>query len=111
MNTSDRAKLRSIAMTEKAITQVGKNGVTDTVLKQVDEQLTARELVKVALRFLSRATDRQSLDLHAVRASQCRFPDRCECVAAYKARNEYALVVVDVGFHPPSPPRPPQACG
>ena len=49
MNTSDRAKLRSIAMTEKAITQVGKNGVTDTVLKQVDEQLTARELVKVSV--------------------------------------------------------------
>ena len=49
MNTSDRAKLRSSAMTEKAITQVGKNGVTDSVLKQVDEQLTARELVKVSV--------------------------------------------------------------
>ena len=49
MNTSDRAKLRSIAMNEKAITPGGKNGVTDTVLKQVDEQLTARELVKVSV--------------------------------------------------------------
>lgn len=49
MNTSERAKLRSIAMTEKPITQVGKNGVTETILRQVDEQLTARELVKVSV--------------------------------------------------------------
>ncbi len=49
MNTSERAKLRSIAMKEKPITQIGKNGITETVLRQVDEQLTARELVKISV--------------------------------------------------------------
>ncbi len=49
MTTSERAKLRSIAMTEKAITQVGKNGLTDSLIAQLDDQLTARELVKVTV--------------------------------------------------------------
>ena len=30
-------------------THIGKNGITDTLLKQIDEQLTARELIKVAV--------------------------------------------------------------
>ena len=36
-------------MKEKPITQIGKNGITETVLRQVDEQLTARELVKISV--------------------------------------------------------------
>ncbi len=42
-----RAKQKSIAATTETILQVGKGGVGDQLVKQVDDALTARELVKL----------------------------------------------------------------
>lgn len=42
-----RAHLRGLANREPVIAQVGKSGVTDAVVRQLDEALTARELVKL----------------------------------------------------------------
>jgi RNA-binding protein len=39
--------LRSLANQMEAVIQVGKGGVTDTVVSALDQALTARELVKV----------------------------------------------------------------
>ena len=44
-----RAYLRSIANTLKPIIQLGKEGVTENFLDQLDEMLTAREIVKVTI--------------------------------------------------------------
>lgn len=41
-----RSYLRGIANTIPAIFQVGKGGITDNTLKQYDEALEARELIK-----------------------------------------------------------------
>ena len=49
MNSKDRAKLRSIAMKMEPTAQVGKNGISDTLIKQIDDQLEARELIKVTV--------------------------------------------------------------
>lgn len=49
MNSKERAKLRSIASTIIATTIVGKDGLTDMVLAQIDRELEARELVKVSI--------------------------------------------------------------
>lgn len=49
MTSNVRAKLRSIAMTLEPSTQVGKNGIGDTLIKQVDEQLQCHELIKIAV--------------------------------------------------------------
>lgn len=49
MNSNTRAKLRSLAMNIQPLTQVGKNGISDTLIKQVDEQLESRELIKIAV--------------------------------------------------------------
>lgn len=49
MNSNTRAKLRSIAMNVQPSTQVGKNGISDTLIRQIDEQLQSRELVKIAV--------------------------------------------------------------
>ena len=46
LNSKQRAKLRGIASTIDATTIVGKEGLTETVLAQIDRELTARELVK-----------------------------------------------------------------
>ncbi len=47
LTSKQRAKLKSIATTTETILQVGKGGVGDQLVKQVEDALTARELVKL----------------------------------------------------------------
>ncbi len=47
LNGKKRAYLRSIANTTKPTTQIGKEGITEEFLEQLDDQLRAREIVKV----------------------------------------------------------------
>lgn len=49
LTSKQRAKLRGMANTMDAIIRIGKEGITDRVLRQIDEALTARELIKIAL--------------------------------------------------------------
>ena len=49
MTSAERAKLRSLAMTIEPTTHIGKNGVGDTLIKQIDEQLESRELLKISV--------------------------------------------------------------
>jgi RNA-binding protein len=49
LTSKQRAKLRGMANTMDAIIRIGKEGITEGVLKQIDEALTARELIKIAL--------------------------------------------------------------
>lgn len=44
-----RAYLRSLANTLKPTTQIGKEGVTESFLEQLDGMLRTRELVKVTI--------------------------------------------------------------
>ncbi len=47
LNSRQRAQLRGMANTYETIFQVGKGGINDQLLKQVDEALEARELIKL----------------------------------------------------------------
>lgn len=47
LTSKQRAFLRSKANQMETILQVGKSGVGETLIKQVDEALTARELIKM----------------------------------------------------------------
>ena len=47
ISSKQRAYLRGLANQIDTLFQIGKSGVTDAVIKQVDEALTARELVKI----------------------------------------------------------------
>jgi RNA-binding protein len=49
MTGKQRAYLRSIANTLKPITQIGKEGVTESFLDQLDAMLDSREIVKVTI--------------------------------------------------------------
>lgn len=47
ITTKQRAQLRGLANSIDTILQIGKGGISDTLLKQVEDALLARELVKM----------------------------------------------------------------
>ena len=47
ITTKQRAQLRGLANSIDTILQIGKGGISDTLIKQVDDALTARELIKM----------------------------------------------------------------
>ena len=47
MTSKQRAYLRSLSNGIDAIFQVGKNGVSEILIKQLDDALEARELIKI----------------------------------------------------------------
>ena len=47
LTSKQRAQLRGIASKENTILQIGKDGITDNVIKQCWDALEARELIKV----------------------------------------------------------------
>lgn len=49
MTSKQRANLRAIATNIDATTIIGKEGLTETVLAQIDQQLHYRELVKISV--------------------------------------------------------------
>ncbi|MCI8652361.1 MAG: YhbY family RNA-binding protein [Angelakisella sp.] len=59
LTSKQRAKLKGIASTTETILQVGKGGIGEPLVKQVDDALTARELIK--LRVLETAPEEPSV--------------------------------------------------
>ena len=49
MTSKQRAYLRGLANTLDAIFQIGKGGISDNLIKQLDDALEARELIKVSV--------------------------------------------------------------
>lgn len=49
MTSKQRAYLRSLANSISAIFQIGKNGINDNLIKQVNDALEARELIKISV--------------------------------------------------------------
>ena len=49
MTSKDRAQLRSLANTIEPIFQIGKSGISDNLIKQVDDALESRELIKITV--------------------------------------------------------------
>jgi RNA-binding protein len=47
MTSKERARLRGLANTMEPLFQVGKGGIGDALIKQTDDALTARELIKL----------------------------------------------------------------
>ena len=50
LTSKQRAYLRGLANSAETILQVGKEGISENLIKQVDDALTARELIKGKVR-------------------------------------------------------------
>ena len=62
-----RAKLRGMANQIQALYQIGKDGVTDNVIAQLDDALEARELIKVHILDSALLETRETADEVAAR--------------------------------------------
>ena len=49
LTSKQRAYLRGLASTEDTILQIGKNGINDNLITQVNDALKARELIKLSV--------------------------------------------------------------
>ena len=63
LNGKQRAYLRSIANTIDTILIIGKGGITQQVIKQANDALTAREIIKGKVLENSDLTSRQAADM------------------------------------------------
>lgn len=73
LTSKQRAQLRGLASTLDTIVHVGKDGIGDNFVKQVDDALEARELIKGRVLENSMYTAREAAEELAVAA-------RCEVV-------------------------------
>lgn len=62
LTSKQRSKLRSQANDMDTILQVGKDGIGDTLIKQVDDALTAREMIKIRVLNNQEMSSRQVAD-------------------------------------------------
>lgn len=65
LSSRQRARLRGLANTMETILQVGKSGVGEATVAQVDDALTARELVKLRVLETAGLTAREAAQLLA----------------------------------------------
>ena len=62
LNSRQRAQLRGMANGYEPILHIGKGGITDEVIKQADDALTARELIKARVLETAPQTTREAAE-------------------------------------------------
>lgn len=62
LTSKQRAQLRSMANSLDAIFQIGKGGINDHLIKQVEDALEARELIKLSVLETSPVKSREAAD-------------------------------------------------
>lgn len=62
LTSKQRAQLRGIANSYETIFQIGKGGINDQTIKQIDDALTARELIKLRVLETAPVSAREAAD-------------------------------------------------
>lgn len=62
LTSKQRAQLRGIANTIDTIVYIGKDGITDNLVKQANDALEAREIIKCKVQENSMLTAREACD-------------------------------------------------
>ncbi len=62
LNSRQRAQLRGLANSLDTILQIGKQGIVEQTIKQIDDALEARELIKLRVLETAPITSREAAD-------------------------------------------------
>ena len=65
LNSKQRARLRSIAQSYDPIFYIGKQGVSDEIINQLENAINARELIKLGVQDACEYTAREAADIIA----------------------------------------------
>ena len=90
INTKQRAALRAMANQLEPIIHIGKAGITDHLVTQVDDALTARELIKALCRRMRNILQNKRCIFYAsvcVR-NRCRPSDENLCCIGAITKNQ-----------------------
>ncbi len=95
MTGKQRATLRKMANTIPALYQIGKDGVSENVIRQLDDALEARELIKIHVLESAMLTTREAAD-------ECAGALHAECIQTiggkfvlYRQSRENPRIVLD----------------
>ena len=95
LNSKQRAKLRTMANGLETILQIGKGGISDNTVKQINDALLARELIKIRVLENSIYTAKEA-------ASEIAAACGCEVVQVlgtritlYKPNPEEPVIALD----------------
>ncbi len=70
LTSKQKAYLRSLAQSERALFQIGKDGLSDTLIETVSNALKARELVKVSILKTAPVDDLKELSFDLARLTK-----------------------------------------
>jgi len=93
MTSKQRAYLRGIANSVEAIFQVGKNGINDNLIKQLDDALEARELIKISVLETAPNMTREVADMIAAKTNSEVIQIIGSKFCLYRQREEPTLML------------------
>ena len=73
MTSKERAKLRAEANTLDPIFQIGKEGITDTVIAQLEDTFNTRELFKIKVHLETSPETPKELAVKIAEATRCEI--------------------------------------
>ena len=94
MNSKQRAFLRSIANNITSIFQIGKNGISDNLIKQVDDALEARELIKLNVLETSPEDINDIANLLAEKTNSTIVQIMGNKITLYRARKKNSKIIL-----------------
>lgn len=94
MNSKQRAFLRSIANNITSIFQIGKNGISDNLIKQVDDALEARELIKLNVLETSPEDITDIANLLAEKTNSTIVQIMGNKITLYRARKKNSKIIL-----------------
>lgn len=94
MTSKQRAYLRSLSSTISAIFQIGKNGLNDNLIKQVNDALEARELIKLSVLETAPESNNSLANELAIKTDSILVQVIGNKITLYRPRKENSKIVL-----------------
>ena len=94
MTSKQRAYLRGLANTLEAIFQVGKGGLSENLMKQLDDALEARELIKITVLETAPDSVKEIGEEIATKTNSCFVQAVGNKITLYRARKKSPKIIL-----------------